>query len=293
MNSVNARSRKIAATVEIALPRRVGMVHHPLVFRPALETTRETSGDRPKSMCANACGVRHRVTHQSADTSVAVRKRMDVVEAMMCGRDRNDAGCFAHARETIPFRKMRHEVLDAVARRRDVSADGHIVLRMRAPRTGYHREIPALAAYPKHLLRGVAIEFAVQPADEVDRGRLGQLVFAGHPIDFGLDLHMRCCFDLQVAALLALVELAGKRALDVPWSGVVAFNQIAVVGVHDPHELGEVCRRARVKAAAEFRRGRREFGDCIGYCLGIALQAVRVRSDQAFPGAFLADLLSS
>ncbi len=46
-------------------------------------------------------------------------------------------------------------------------ADGDIVLRAASPFTRRHRELGFVAAYAEHLIRGIAIELAVKPADKV------------------------------------------------------------------------------------------------------------------------------
>ena len=52
-----------------------------------------------------------------------------------------------------------------------MSADGHIVLAARAPRTWLHREFTVLALNKENFLRRVAIELTVKPLDEFDGGR--------------------------------------------------------------------------------------------------------------------------
>ncbi len=58
-------------------------------------------------------------------------------------------------------------------------------------------------------------------------------------------------FELEVAPLLVLVEIACQRALDIARACVVALDQVAVIGVHDAHEIGEIGSRARMQALAE------------------------------------------
>src|SRR6185437_6728115 len=107
--------REIAAAVEIALPRRIGEVHHLLVLAAALETAGQPARDRPEPMRADAGEMRHGVTHQSADAPITVGKGVDVVEAMMGGCHRHHAAGLAQAIKAITRFKIDHEVSDTIA----------------------------------------------------------------------------------------------------------------------------------------------------------------------------------
>jgi hypothetical protein len=57
---------------------------------------------------------------------------------------------------------------------------------------------------------------------------------------------VRRSFELEVAPLLVFIQLTSECALDVPWSSVVTLDQVAVVRIHDAHEVGEIVGSARV-----------------------------------------------
>jgi hypothetical protein len=84
-------------------------------------------------------------------------------------------------------------------------------------------------------------------------------------LDLCLNANVRSGFDLVIAALLILIELAHKRALNVTRPCVMPFDQVAVIGVHDPNEACEVCRRLGMQCFAKGRRSRNQFGDGIGH----------------------------
>ena len=134
----------------------------------------------------------------------------------------------------------------------------------------------------EHFRRCVTIEFAVKPAEEIGRSRFGKDSARRHAIDFGLEAHMGSSLDLQIAALQIVVELPGERALDVLWTRVVAFDEIAVIGIHDAHQAGEVRRGAGMQAVAEFCRCRGDFRDEIGNSLGSVLKTGRLDALNAF-----------
>jgi hypothetical protein len=58
-----------------------------------------------------------------------------------------------------------------------------------------------------------------------------------------LNTDVRGRFELQVTTRLVVIEVAGKCPFDVPRSRVVALDQIAVVAVHDPNDVCQVCSR--------------------------------------------------
>jgi len=53
---------------------------------------------------------RHGMRHQSADATVAIDERMDVVQTMMRGRDGHDARRRAERRKAIALLEVVHEV---------------------------------------------------------------------------------------------------------------------------------------------------------------------------------------
>lgn len=61
-------------------------------------------------------------------------------------------------------------------------------------------------------------------------------------------------FELQIASVLILIELAKKRALDVSGASIVALDEIAVVGVHHSNQISQISRSSRVQRFPEHRR---------------------------------------
>ena len=61
----------------------------------------------------------------------------------------------------------------------------------------------------------------------------------GAAVDFPLHAHMRRGFELQVSPLCIASEFTLERACNVAMARVLALDEIAVVGIHDPHEIGE------------------------------------------------------
>ena len=91
----------------------------------------------------------------------------------------------------------------------------------------------------------------MQPANESGRCRFRQVAGGMVPVDLALQPDMRPRLDLEVAALLGRIELVGERPLDLARRRVMALDQVRVVAVHHPHELGQAFRRARMQAGTQ------------------------------------------
>lgn len=237
---------QISSTVEIPLPRSVREIHHLPVLRAALESTGQSSGDRPETMRGNIGPPCHGVTHQPTDAPVSIRERMDVVEPMMSRGHRDGSTRSAHLVESVTLREVTHEVVDARAGRRLMPANGDVMFRSRPPFTWRHRELATNARDPKHRRRGVSIELSVEPLNELLGCGFRKRPGGRHSIDFRLNAHVRSRFELKIAALFVPFEVPGKRAFDVARTRVVTFDEIAVVGVHDTHDVRKVRGGARV-----------------------------------------------
>ncbi len=96
-------------------------------------------------MCADSGCMRHRVTHQPADAAVAVRKRMDVIEAMVGSCHGHDPAGLAHAIEAVARLEVVHEIIDARTGWRLMTADRDIFSGARTPFAGPHQEFSAFA----------------------------------------------------------------------------------------------------------------------------------------------------
>ena len=64
---------------------------------------------------------------------------------------------------------------------------------------------------------------------------------------------MRLGFQLEVALFGVLAVVALEGAFDIDRVGVVAFDEVAVVAVHRPHEIGERSQQALRQGAPESR----------------------------------------
>ena len=93
---------------------------------------------------------------------------------------------------------------------------------------------------------------------------------------------MRGGFELEVLAPRVAVELTGERALDVFWARIMTFNEVAVVGVHDAHQPGEIGSGARIEGVTEDGRFRRELGNGVGDSLRRRFKACRLNALNGF-----------
>src|ERR1700754_3917486 len=124
-------------------------------------------------MRADIGQLRHCVAHQAADAAVSVRKRMDVVEAVMGGGHGHDAARLFERREIIALFEILHEILYTAARWRNMAAHGYVVFVAGTPRAGLHEKFAIGTADGQHFLWSVRIEFAVKPLDELNRRWFG------------------------------------------------------------------------------------------------------------------------
>ncbi len=111
--------------------------------------------------------MRHCVADKTADTSISVWEWVDIVEAMMRRWNGDDPSRLAHAIKAITLGEVSHEVGNAIARWRLVSADSYVMFGSRAPSARLHQELVLRAANAQHLFGSVAIEFAVKPEDKI------------------------------------------------------------------------------------------------------------------------------
>ena len=91
-------------------------------------------------------------------------------------------------------------------------------------------------------------EAAVDFADGVGRDGAALEAAAVDPL---LDVDVRFGLELEVALLGVLAVVALEGALDIDRVRVVAFDQVAVVAVHRPHEIGERGQQAFGQGAPE------------------------------------------
>ena len=132
-----------------------------------------------------------------------------------------------------------------------MATDSDIVLRARAPFARPHDDTSPCTRHPQHRVGSIAIELPVQPQQELLRRRLWQEIPPRHAVDLRLQADMRRRLDLEVTTAFVLVELACQSALDVARAGIMAFDEIAVIGIHDPDEAGQARSRQRMQRAAQ------------------------------------------
>src|ERR1700736_2974344 len=97
---------------------------------------------------------------------------------------------------------------------------------------------------------------------------------------------MRGGFELKLAPPLVLVQLSRERALYIPRASVVPLDQIAVIGVHDAHESGQVGSSARMQSLAQDRRRCGQLGNRVCDSPRGLLQAGGLNSRDAFRAHF-------
>ncbi|WP_230206739.1 hypothetical protein [Novosphingobium sp. Gsoil 351] len=76
---------------------------------------------------------------------------------------------------------------------------------------------------------------------------------AGEPalIDPLLHFDVRACFKLEVALDGVVAKVVAKGSLNVDRMSVMAFDEIAVIAIHSPNEVGQCSAHALGKAAAK------------------------------------------
>ena len=87
-----------------------------------------------------------------------------------------------------------------------MTPDRYIVLRSSTPRSRSHREIATGACDAKHSVRGITVKLPMQPLNEVDGRRLGQVAFSRHAINFCLHADVSGSLDLEIPAPFVSVE---------------------------------------------------------------------------------------
>src|ERR1700722_4169190 len=103
--------------------------------------------------------------------------------------------------------------------------------------------------YPKQILGQQFTKAPVNLADSLRLDSKAALEAAAiYPFLHG---DVRLGFKLQIALAGILAVIVPERALDIDGVGVVALNEIGVVAVHGPHQVGERGQKGRGKAAAE------------------------------------------
>jgi hypothetical protein len=94
----------------------------------------------------------------------------------------------------------------------------------------------------------------MDPPNEIDRSRARQLAAqpeaVNHPLNFNMGLRLQ-----GEGTTFGIYLGASQCALDISRSGVVAFDQIRIVRIHDSYEIGQFVSGLRMQASAEFIGG--------------------------------------
>jgi len=117
----------------------------------------------------------HCVTHQPADAAVAVGKGMDVVEPVVADAIAMSWAAFPTRSKRKRLSKCCMKSATALARWRHVPPDRHIVLRSAAPFARHHPELAITRPDDQHAFRGIAIELAMQPAQNSAEAGAGRV----------------------------------------------------------------------------------------------------------------------
>ncbi len=95
---------------------------------------------------------------------------------------------------------------------------------------------------------------ATRRSDDEFRGcaaTVSGAAFQAALIDPSLDRDVRFRFELEVALPRVLAVVILERALDIDRMSVMPFDQVAVVAVHRPHQIGERGQQAFGQGAAK------------------------------------------
>src|SRR5258708_22781005 len=95
-------------------------------------------------MCSDAGLMGHRMAHQTAHSTVSIRKWVNVIQTVMSRWDGHDSAGRPEMREVIALLKISHEVRHTLAGGRQMTTDRVIVFAPRAPLTGCHHNFPSL-----------------------------------------------------------------------------------------------------------------------------------------------------
>ncbi len=110
----------------------------------------------------------------------------------------------------------------------------------------------------------VGQQFAEAPMNLADGVRGDGAAFEAAVVDPVLDRDVRLGFELEIALFGVLAVVVLERALDIDRVRVVPFDQVAVVAVHRPHEIGErgqqACGQGAAEAGALLRQLQRQIG---------------------------------
>lgn len=174
---------------------------------------------------------------------------MDVVQPVMRGRDRQDPARGASGQAAVAAPEIGHEVRHPRGRGRLVPPDPDFLSGL--PELARHdRGTGSLMLDEAELLRHLHVEAAMDPAQELRRERIRQPVVPRLPVDPFLhpDMGQRLLCKRPV---LDTVHAPLEGGLDVGRSGVVALDQVRIVGVHQSHHDADLGRAVGMQRPAD------------------------------------------
>jgi hypothetical protein len=92
---------------------------------------------------------------------------MDVIEAVVGRRHREDAPALLEPLEAVPLLEISHEVFDAGAGRRNVPSNRNVLFGRRAPSSWLHDQFAVLPPNAKQFLRRIFVEVPVEAKNEI------------------------------------------------------------------------------------------------------------------------------
>ncbi len=107
---------------------------------------------------------------------------------------------------------------------------------------------PAPALDREHGLGCALVEVMVQLPQQIRMGRIGKISRHRHSVNFLL--HAIVGHGLLQQVALVIIAIPHKRPLNVPGARIMSLDQVTVVGVHDPNEVGKVDCSSGVKSLA-------------------------------------------
>src|SRR5208337_1514797 len=152
---------------------------------------------------------------EAADAPIAVQEGVNVVEPVVGRRDGQNTAAGSKFGKLVAPLKIRHERLYAIGRRRQVPADGNLMVEGGAKFSRRHADGAAVALNRQHGVGRILVEGAMQPADEGGGGRFRQIVEGMQSVHLALQADMRPRLYLEIAAFLGRIELVLKRPLDL------------------------------------------------------------------------------
>ena len=120
-------------------------------------------------------------------------------------------------------------------------ADGNMPANLYVPRTDLPRNDPDLLTslgigQPE---QATGHSIAEPPVDLTQARRRQGKTVDSPVIDPGLNGNVRLGFKLQIAFSRIGAEVVSEGPLDIDRMGVVTFDQVAVIAIHRPHEIGK------------------------------------------------------